>query len=498
MDQNKIEDSLKGFLQNPLRCWAGKTPAITNYRNIDPLVGNYFSGIHIFTSDTTYDEFNALGGRVDNIKRVTVEIQFYTRDTGNTRNINTNIRNINNFFNRRRNNVFYVAQLVKLNNKTTTWELEDVNNELDNYNIYGDLSHPDLTKGIDYFGYKVKNEHGEHFLYRIPQTRKQNETWNILDLNTHLNFHVHRFRGNFVEVLHNNETYLYEFIRTKIFNGKQFISLEGGTVSYSSGDQNKGTLLTGNDFTIVVTDYEREECPQETETFETNIAPSHPYSPVPYTDKFLIAAVSGDSTFTDDEWLAGNKVKNSLEVSVPSTTTDHWRGFAYSADRIDALKQVGSPFGSILPSFEDNGIQNINGILYYTIKSRNSYYPVSQVHPYVISPDEDFRDAFIVSYVSSRTVPTIDDFTFSGSEEFVNPNSNSYDLSISANPRSYVAIGFTGGNLNRIMDGSNNIRNHFTPAIDQPFQQKIINNKIFNIFISDISYFVFSTWTIFY
>ena len=498
MQPDRIENALKGFLQNPARCYPKKIPAIINYKNYFNFLNNIREGIAIKLNDVEYETFES--GSSANFKTYLYDLIFFTRNIGKTRPFVENQRNINSFFNKARNNKFTVAQLVKLNSSNNNWELENVRNELDNYSIYGSNNHPELSESINYYGYKVRDVHNAndiHFLYRIPRTLLSKVSgWFVLDLNSHISFPVSRFKGNFAEVHHGGDTYFYEFVKTKIFDGSQYINLLNSTFEIEQVEiEDIGDVLEGT-ITLQIRDYSQDVCPEEEEVFESVVAPSHPYSPIVYNDKLLISAVGDTNMFTTTSWMNGTRVKNTLEVTPPTISDGDYLGFAYSHSQLDGIQEKDNVFGNIFAAFKDAGIHTLGGINYYTYISKNTYYANSNPRPYVVSEDDSFVDSVIIAYHISPNAPSINDFHFTG-PEFIDPTKNHHDISISAN-NAYVAIAFSGGNLLRIMDGNTNIRNEFLPNIDQQFQQRIFNNRIYNIFYSKITFDTITSWTLYF
>ena len=491
MTLNRIEDNLKAFLLNPKRGWPNKTPRVTNYKD-KSVKSKILNGIMVSTESVDYTQNMTLGGDNKTYKNVTIALTFYDRDKKTQNPFIENQRYLNLFFRERRNNNFEVAQLVELKNVNNDWQATPISNHQDHYFIYGDKTDPSLDANKSYFGYLTKNTTGNHFLYRLK------ESWKILDLSSHLVFPVSRIRGNFAEVNHGGDTFLYEFILTNVFDGSQFIQITESDLDYNEEDQDYADMIMST-ATLAVMDYSQDEPEREQEIFETVVNPSHPYSPTIYNDKFLIATTSPDASFSTSEWQAGTKVKNSLQITFPANSQTAYRGIGYSADRISGLQQAGNPFGNIFnTAYESNGIQQIDGVYYYTYKTRHAYFPVTETHTYNVTPDPD-RDAFIVSYLTGDTgeVHTPDDFSFNEGEIEVDPNRNYYELALNASPRSYLAIGFTG-QINRILDGTKNLRHSFTPTIDRPFVQKVIRNRIYNVFVSNITFFTFGSVRLYY
>ena len=491
MTLNRIEDNLKAFLLNPKRGWPNKTPRVTNYKD-KSVKSKILNGIMVSTESVDYTQNMTLGGDNKTYKNVTIALTFYDRDKKTQNPFIENQRYLNLFFRERRNNNFEVAQLVELKNVNNDWQATPISNHQDHYFIYGDKEDPSLDANKSYFGYLTKNTTGNHFLYRLK------ESWKILDLSSHLVFPVSRIRGNFAEVNHGGDTFLYEFVLTNVFDGSQFIQITESELDYNEEDQDYADMIMSV-ATLSVMDYSQDEPEREQEIFETVVNPSHPYSPTIYNDKFLITTTSPDASFSTSEWQAGTKVKNSLQITFPANSQTAYRGIGYSADRISGLQQVGNPFGNIFnTAYESNGIQQIDGVYYYTYKTRHAYFPVTETHTYNVTPDPD-RDAFIVSYLTGDTgeVHTPDDFSFNEGEIEVDPNRNYYELALNADPRSYIAIGFTG-QINRILDGTKNLRHSFTPTIDRPFVQKVIRNRIYNVFVSNITFFTFGSVRLYY
>ena len=501
MTTNEIEDRLKAFLLDPSREWSIDIPAISNYKDSSVLISNNRSGIHINFTDSTYTENSRLGAKSTFFKNLSFDLQFYTNDTQTQKPFVDAQTNINKFFNsKKRHNK--VTQAVKLKNINNNWEIENISSRLVSYNMYGDNNHPDLSSGKEYLGYKVKDNHNnnkEHFLYRVPQSFEGDESWNVLDLDTHLHFPVHKFSQKYTEVLVNGDTYFYEFIPVRIFTGHQSITLSGMVADYNELDSTYGELIR-SDMTLIVNDYSQDSREESPVIFETPENPSHVYSPVVYNKKFLIAATSTDSTFSTAEWRSGVKVEDSLSVTFRPTTTNTYRGIALSSDKITGISQDNNPFGNVISAYDYNGIIDVDNIKYYSYKTKNSYFPISETHQYTVVEDDD-RDAFLISYLSGDTGEShsVDDFTFNNAEIEADPNRNYYEISIDAETPSYIAILFTGGNINRIMDGNTNIRNtFFTPTVDQPFIQKVVRGRIFNAFISNRTFFTISSWRLFY
>ena len=491
MTLNRIEDNLKAFLLNPKRGWPNKTPRVTNYKD-KSVKSKILNGIMVSTESVDYTQNMTLGGDNKTYKNVTIALTFYDRDKKTQNPFIENQRYLNLFFRERRNNNFEVAQLVELKNVNNDWQATPISNHQDHYFIYGDKTDPSLDANKSYFGYLTKNTTGNHFLYRLK------ESWKILDLSSHLVFPVSRIRGNFAEVNHGGDTFLYEFVLTNVFDGSQFIQITESELDYNEEDQDYADMIMSV-ATLSVMDYSQDQPEKEQEIFETVVNPSHPYSPTIYNDKFLIATTSPDASFSTSEWQAGTKIKNSLQITFPANSQTAYRGIGYSADRISGLQQVGNPFGNIFnTAYESNGIQQIDGIYYYTYKTRHAYFPVTETHTYNVTEDSD-RDAFIVSYLTGDTgeVHTPDDFSFNEGEIEVDPNRNYYELALNADPRSYLAIGFTG-QINRILDGTKNLRHSFTPTIDRPFVQKVIRNRIYNVFVSNITFFTFGSVRLYY
>ena len=492
MTLNRIEDNLKAFLLSPNRCWFGTAPRVTNYKDQSSM-SKLKAGIHITTTSNESIVNRTLGGSNNQFKNISVDLMFYGRDTKKQKPFLDNQRDLNLFFNTQpRQNYFSVCQLVELSNVSNDWSIKKIPNYQDHFKIYGDQNDPSLDSGKTYTGYLTQNTFGEHFLFRL------NDKWRILDLSTHLVFHVSRLNGDYAEILHNGDTHFYEFVTTNVFSGQQFITLNENELDYAETDQDYGDMITAN-ASLTIMDYSEDEKEEPPIVFETNTNPSHPYSPTIYNDKFLIATTSPDANFSTSEWQAGTKVKNSLQITFPANSQTAYRGIGYSADRISGLQQVGNPFGNIFnTAYESNGIQQIDGVYYYTYKTRHAYFPVTETHTYNVTPDPD-RDAFIVSYLTGDTgeVHTPDDFSFNEGEIEVDPNRNYYELALNADPRSYLAIGFTG-QINRILDGTKNLRHSFTPTIDRPFVQKVIRNRIYNVFVSNITFFTFGSVRLYY
>ena len=493
MTLNRIEDNLKAFLLNPKRGWPNKTPRVTNYKD-KSVKSKILNGIMVSTESVDYTQNMTLGGDNKTYKNVTIALTFYDRDKKTQNPFIENQRYLNLFFRERRNNNFEVAQLVELKNVNNDWQATPISNHQDHYFIYGDKEDPSLDANKSYFGYLTKNTTGNHFLYRLK------ESWKILDLSSHLVFPVSRIRGNFAEVNHGGDTFLYEFILTNAFDGSQFIQITESELDYNEEDQDYADMIMSV-ATLTVMDYSQDEPEKEQEIFETVVNPSHPYSPTIYNKKFLIAATSPTTTFSENTWQAGNRVTDSLNVSFRPNSSPVYRGVALSSDRISGLQQVGNPFGNIFhAAYQDNGVQQINGIYYYTYRSKYQYDPVAVTHEYQVTENDD-RDALLVSYLAGDTneVHTVSDFNFDNAEIDLDPNRPYYELSIDAETRSYIALLFTGGNLNRILDGTTNLRNTaFTPAIDQPFTQTVIRNRIYNVFISNRTFFTITSWRVYY
>ena len=491
MTLNRIEDNLKAFLLNPMRAWPKKTPIISNYKD-ESIYKRKKEGVKISTGEVEYIQNPTLGGNNTTFKNIGISLLFFDRDRKKEAPFIENQRNITGFFDDERNNYFEVAQLVELKKHNNDWQATPISNHSDHYGIYGDTQDPDLNKELSYYGYLVENETGNHFLYRL------NEVWKILNLSTHLVFLVGRLTDEFAEVYHGGDTYFYSYVPTQIFDGSQFIKIESAEINYNEEEQNYGDLVM-SEITLMIMDYGETKEVEDKPVFEIPINPSHNYSPVVYDDKFLIAATSTDSTFTEAEWRTGTKTTNSLQLQFRPTTTSTYRGIAYSRDRISDIQQQNNPFTGFFGSaYVYNGIISVDDVYYYSYKTRNSYFPVPVTHQYTITPDDD-RDSFVVDYLAgdSGKTHTPDDFSFSNSEITVDPERNYYELALNANPRSYLAIGFSG-QIQRIMSGTENLRHLFSPSIDQPFIQKVIRGKIFNIFISNITFFTFGSIRLYY
>ena len=491
MTLNRIEDNLKAFLLNPKRGWPNKTPRVTNYKD-KSVKSKILNGIMVSTESVDYTQNMTLGGDNKTYKNVTIALTFYDRDKKTQNPFIENQRYLNLFFRERRNNNFEVAQLVELKNVNNDWQATPISNHQDHYFIYGDKTDPSLDANKSYFGYLTKNTTGNHFLYRLK------ESWKILDLSSHLVFPVSRIRGNFAEVNHGGDTFLYEFILTNAFDGSQFIQITESELDYNEEDQDYADMIMST-ATLTVMDYAQDEPEREQEIFETVVNPSHPYSPTIYNDKFLIAATSTNSTFTEAEWRAGTKTTNSLQLQFRPTTTNTYRGIAYSRDKISDIRQQNNPFTGFFDSaYRYNGIISIDDVYYYSYVTRNSYFPVPVTHTYNVTPDPD-RDTLIIDYHAGDTgnIPTVDDFSFSSGEIDLDPSRSYYEVAIEASPRSYIGIAFTG-QITKILEGTNNLRFDFIPTVNDRFVQKIINGKIYNIFISNRTFFEFSSFRIYY
>ena len=497
MTPTQLQDNLKAYLLNPFikRFWRGPTPAITNYADNEDYESKNTTGINIETIDIEKSESSALSGRVTNYDLHTIRLTFYTRDLGSQSAFLRNQRNINTIFNRRRNNYFVGAQLVKLKNNTTDWELENVRNDTDNYNIFGGDTHPELSKGIDYYGYRVKNENGDHFLYRKPQTLFSQESWNILDLNTHLTFPVSRFTNGFVELIHGGDTFPYEFETTRLFTGKQFISYFGSITEYKERGYDFGDVIK-SESTIQIRDYdvtteEREMGP----IFETVVAPSHPYSPVVQNNKYVFSAANNDPIFHMSDWDSGTRAKNTFEITPPAISNGDYLAFG-STSPLKGIQEKDNVFGNVFAAFNSAGVAMSNGICFYSYVSKNTYFANANPRAYVLTEDEAFADKIIVSYFITPTQPQAGQFLFTG-EESIDPTRNNWEININAN-NAYVALAFSAGQILRIMDGSTNRRGEFLPRIDQPFIQRVIRNTIYNIYVSQVPYSTVTDWRIFF
>ena len=494
MTQAKLERLLKAYLLNPKRCYSTYMPAIGNYSDDGhELILSNINGINIESRSYTPEITSLLGGRNIVVKNYVVDIDFYTKNIGNRNELVRNQDSINLFFSSENQNNFEVAQLVELKNINNNWELFDIDNENDRYDIYGSESDPDLSSDLTYTGYRVKNQNGDHFLYRLG------DDWKILDLQSHLIFGVSRIKGDFAEIFHQGDTHFYEFVIGYVFTGSQTITIEGATMPEFEVDKKYGEIEMSTT-TLNILDREEEECPEEEEIFEYTVSPSHPFNPTIFNDKYLIAATSTDSNFSTTEWRSGSKVTNSLNITFNPTTVNSYRGIAYSADKITGIQQTGNPFGNVISAYNYNGIQEIDNINYYTYITKNSYFPVPETHEYTITPDPD-RDSFLIGYLQGDTgeVHTVDDFTFNNAAIEVDPNRPYHEFAIEADHPSYIAILFSGGNINRIMDGTDNLRNTvFDPSINEPFIQKVIRGKIYNSFVSNRTFFTITSWRVYY
>ena len=494
MTPTKITKSLISYLVNPLRCW-NKTPAISEDKNT---ANNNAEGIIVDFSGIEYQQ----NDRSQDYKDFIFDLVFYTSNiTGKPEPLLEYQRYINLFFNKQRNNRFDVCQLIQIKSKNNNWEVTNVSNELDTGDNYGSNNDPELTENITYTGYRVRNTHGDHFLYKKPNTLRVKGGWKILDLSTHLTFPVSRFRGNYAEVVHGNDTYFYEFVRTRVFNGSQFINIISAASDFvlEEGDNEIASLIS-SDITLQIRDYDNDECPPEQEIFESVLNPSHNYNPTIYNKKFLIATTSPDPIFSTAEWRSGVKIEDSLSITFRPTTTNRYRGIALSSDKITGISQDGNPFGNVISAYDYNGIIDVDNIKYYSYRTKYPYFPISETHQYTVVEDED-RDAFLISYLSGDTGEShsVDDFTFSNAEVEVDPNRQYHEFAIEADQPSYICILFSGGNINRIMDGTINLRNTaFTPAIDQPFIQTVVRGRIFNAFVSNRTFFTIASWRLYY
>ena len=494
MTQEKIERSLKAYLLSPNRCYSTEIPVISNYSDDghEAILSNEI-GININSKSLVPDTTELLGGRKVVVKNHTIDLEFYTKNIGNRIQIIKHQNDIDLFFNNDISNNFEVVQLVELTSTNNIWKMKDLENDQASYDMYGSNDDPDLSEDISYYGYKVRNQNGEHFLYRFG------DDWRVLDLSTHLIFNVSRFKGDFAEIFHQGDTHFYKFEYGYLFTGGQVLTVEGTIFPEFEVDKVYGEIEVGIT-TINIIDRDEDECPEEKETFEYIVSPSHPFNPSIYNNKYLIAATSPDSTFSTAEWRGGNRVTNSLNITFRPTTVDSYRGLALSSDRISSIRQVGNPFGNVISAYNYSGIQEIDNIYYYTYITKNPYFPISETHEYTIEEDDD-RDTFLIGYLAGDTseVHTVDDFSFPNAPIEVDPARPYHEFAIEADTPSYIAILFSGGNINKIMDGTDNIRNtKFNPTINEPFVQKVVRGRIYNAFISSVTFYTITSWRIFY
>ena len=490
MTPTKLEDTLKSYLLNPMRNWKNFVPVIGNYNDGHNLIEKYKKGININTTSCEYSEEKKLGGKKYVYKTYIVALEFYSEDIGKSKILLENQQNINSFFNDGLQNHLEVAQLVKLENQNNNWILRKINNDQDFYNFYGSSKDPDLSTNISYGGYLIRDDSQNHFLFRTKSI------WKVLNLQTHLVHNVSRFNGDEIEIFHGGDTFIYEFEKSTVFLGSQFITIDSSNLLYREEDQNYGDMIR-SDTILNILDYEDDLETAVEPVFEYVTTPAQPYSPTPYAGKFLVAATSTDSNFSEAEWRMGNKTTNSNTITFSPTTTNTYRGVAFSRNKLSGFQQTGNVFGNIISAYNYNGIIDIDNIKYYSYITKHPYFPVPETHEYTINPLVD--ESLIVDYLSGDTgnIPSASDFSFSSGEIELNSQRPYYELSIGTSERSYIAFACTNQIL-RIMSGTTNLRHSFSPSVDSPFVQREIRGKIYNIFISNTTIFEYTSWRLFF
>ena len=184
-----------------------------------------------------------------------------------------------------------------------------------------------------------------------------------------------------------------------------------------------------------------------------------------------------------------------MKLVPPSISNGDYLAFG-STVPLKGIQEKGNVFGNVFSAFNAAGVGMTRGVCFYTYVSKNTYYENLNPRSYVLTEDDTFVDKVIVSPLTSQTQPQAGQFLF-GPEDDLDPTRNHKDININASNQ-YVAIAFSGGQLLRVMDGTNNIRSNFLPRVDEPFVQRVLRGTIYNIFVSQSTYNTITSWTIYY
>ena len=498
MTIKQIQNKIKDYLNNPFAKWTTQPLVYTSSENKPPL--NYFHPLKVEVSDVSPLVEETLCDSIFINNTYTIELTLGHVIQSNKNVLISYVNDLLNFFTT--NHKLETANLIKLKESTPgNWELveTDVDDDYKLHRFIGDT----LETGQEYYGYEVTYNNKLYLLFREYSQFKR---WGIFDPETHIVINIHQTdKTGFViengkkriaiRPTGDSTLHFFDFVTKPLLTGNQDLVIEDTnsvSTTFDTGDIGEQVYST---IFLTVEDRDKPEIIEPIVVPDTSLVPSHVFSPVIQNDKYVISAVSDQNVFHMSDWDAGNLVKNSFEVVPPSISNGDYLAFG-STVPLKGIQEKGNVFGNVFSAFNASGVGMTRGVCFYTYVSKNTYFANANPRSYVLTEDDSFADKVMVSYFITPNQPQAGQFLFTG-EDDLDPTRNHKDISISSN-NAYVAIAFSGGQLLRIMDGTNNIRNNFLPRVDQPFIQRVIRGTIYNIFVSQTTYNVVTSWTIFY
>ena len=246
------------------------------------------------------------------------------------------------------------AKLVVLKETTPgNWAIEDTD-VTDDYKLHRFIG--TLETGQVYYGYEMTYNNTPFFLFR----EQDNSNWGLLDPTTHTIIHIHQTKDTgfvvdeitgekIIRIIPTGTTtpHDFHFVTRNLLTQNQELRIESTNQILSTYElsEDQGTVITATIF-LVISDYDEPETDAPIILPESNLAPSHVYSPVIQNDKYVISAVSDQNVFHMSDYDAGNLVKNSFEVVPPSISNGDYLAFG-STVPLKGIQEQGNVFGNV-------------------------------------------------------------------------------------------------------------------------------------------------------